>query len=115
MPRGTARFGGRTDAQLLSDMAAGGTYFDPVLSAIVTVNNKTVRNNTKSVNDQFLINDDFNEGSLAGDRLDLVFDKSDLPTDGLVMASERVTIQDFRLTLNIGAPGNIAQNRPSWL
>ena len=116
-----------TPAQIILDMNDY-TKFDGLTHAKVEVNNQTVRDVDKKISDLMLIGDDFNEasdssnaadqfstlGGIPADRLDIVFDKSDLPTDGLVMQANGQTVQDFRITATIGSPGNataVASNK----
>jgi hypothetical protein len=80
--------------------------FDAIERVKVEVDNVTVRDVSKTTNDQMLVGDDFNESGLPPDRFDIVFDKSDLPTDGLIMQAGGATVKDFRITATIG--GNAA-------
>ena len=101
---------GRTPAQLLADQNDLVTpAFDAITRAKVEVDNATVRDVTKTISDQMLIGDDFNEGGLPPDRLDIVFDKSDLPTDGLIMQANGATVKDFRITATVA--GGVAANK----
>jgi hypothetical protein len=99
---------GITPAALITDQNDL-TAFDQVTRAKVEVDNATVRDVTKVVNDQMLVGDDFNESSLYADRFDVVFDKSDLPTDGLIMQAGTATVKDFRITATIA--GGTADNK----
>lgn len=94
---------GNTPAQILLDQNDLATpAFDAITSAKVEVNSVTIRDNPKQVSDQLLIDDDMNEAALPPDRLDVIFDKSDRPDDGLVLQAGGTTVQDFVVTLNIG-------------
>jgi hypothetical protein len=78
------------------------TQFDAILRAKVEVDNVTIRDVAKVESDQFLIDDDFNEAALPADRLDIVFDKSDRPDDGLPLQAGGNTVKQFDVTLSIG-------------
>jgi hypothetical protein len=95
-----------TPTQILADQN-NLTYFDQVTKAKVEVDNLTIRDVSARVNAEMLITDDFNEAALPPDRFDIVFDKSDLPTDGLVMQAGGQTVKDFRITatMAIGSAG----------
>jgi hypothetical protein len=105
---GKGPFAGNTPAQIITDQNDL-TAFDAVSHAKVEVDNRTVRDVSKIVNDQALLDDDFNESGLPADRFDICFDKSDLPTDGLVMQSGSNTVKDFRITATL-ATGNVVGN-----
>ena len=97
---------GRTPAQLLADQNDTATpAFDAVLSAKIEVDNVTIRDVASPVNEQFLMEDDFNEAALPADRLDIVFDKSDRPDDGLALQAGGQTVKSFNVTLQVGQPG----------
>jgi|GEM_PF-2616624 len=94
---------GITPAALITDQNDITTpAFDVITRAKIEVDNRTVRDVTKIINDQGLIDDNMNEAGLPPDRLDVIFDKSDLPTDGLVMEAGSQVVRDFRLTATIG-------------
>jgi hypothetical protein len=99
---------GNTPAKIITDQNDP-TKFDAISHVKVEVDNRTVRDVSKIVNDQELLDDDFNESGLPADRFDVCFDKSDLPTDGLVMQSGGSTVQDFRITATLAAAA--AQNK----
>ena len=97
---GKGPFAGNTPAQIITDqndLAA----FDAVSRVKVEADNRTVRDVSKTVNDQALLDDDFNEAGLPADRFDICFDKSDLPTDGLVMQAGSASVKDFRITATL--------------
>ena len=77
------------------------TAMDQITDAKVEVDGRTVRNASKVVNDQALIDDDFNEAALPADRYDIVFDKSDNPADGLVMEANGQTVKEFKVTATV--------------
>ena len=83
--------------------------FDALTHVKVEVDNMTIRDVSKVTNDQMLIGDDFNESGLPPDRFDIVFDKSDLPTDGLVMQANGATVKDFRITATLAT--GVAANK----
>lgn len=97
---GKGPFAGNTPAQLVTDQNDL-TAFDAISRVKVEVDNRTVRDTSKILNDQTLCGDDFNEAALPADRFDVVFDKSDLPTDGLVMEANGATVKDLRLTATL--------------
>ena len=105
---GKGRFAGQTPAQQITDQNDL-TAFDYISRAKIEVDNRTVRDTSKTISDQGLCGDDFNEAALPADRLDIVFDKSDLPTDGLVMEANGNTVKDFRLTATLAT--GAAQNK----
>ena len=73
------------------------------------MDNRTVRDATKIVNDQALLDDDFNEAAPPADRFDIVFDKSDLPTDGLVMQAATRPSKTSAITATLAGP--VADNK----
>jgi len=76
---------------------------DSISSAKVKVDGRDVRDVTKGRNDQTLIGRGMNEAGIVEKRFDIVFDYSDLPTDGLVMQAGPNQVQDFQLILNMAA------------
>ena len=112
---------GLTAANIIADQN-NFAAFDMINHAKVEVDNATIRDVDKKIGDLMLVQDDFNEGDsspitsdefnqsggLPADRIDIVFDKSDLPTDGLVMQANGQTVKDFRITATIGSPGQAA-------
>jgi Viral coat protein P2 N-terminal domain len=78
------------------------TAFDPITRVKVEVDGRTVRDATKVLNDQSLVDDDFNESGLPADRYDVVFDKSDNPADGLVMQAGGQTVNELKVTITVG-------------
>ena len=105
---GKGPFAGNTPAQIITDQNDL-TAFDAITRAKVEVDNRTVRDALKIVSDQGLCGDDFNEAALPADRLDIVFDKSDMPTDGLVMEAGGQAVKDFRLTATVATA--LAENK----
>ena len=99
---------GNTAAKTLTDQNDTATpLFDAITSAKIEVDNVTIRDVSKAVSDTLLIDDNCNESALPPDRLDVVFDKSDRPDDGLVLQAGGNTVKDFTVTLNVvaGAAG----------
>ena len=93
---------GNTPAQIILDQNDP-TAFDPVTYCKVEVDNRTVRDVKRLISDQMLVDNNFSEGALPLDRLDVVFDESDVPTDGLVMQANGQSVLDFRLTLTLAS------------
>jgi hypothetical protein len=95
---------GNTAAKTLTDQNDTATpLFDAITSAKIEVDNVTIRDVSKAVSDTLLIDDNCNESALPPDRLDVVFDKSDRPDDGLVLQAGGNTVKDFTVTLNVVA------------
>ena len=74
---------------------------DPISAAKVKVDSRIVRDITKARNDQTLIGRGMNESAMGEFRFDIVFDYSDLPTDGLVMQAGTQQVQDFQVVLTM--------------
>jgi hypothetical protein len=76
---------------------------DSISAAKVKVDSRIVRDITKGRNDQTLIGRAMYEAALVEKRFDIVFDYSDLPTDGLVMQAGDKQVQDFQVILTMAA------------
>jgi hypothetical protein len=76
---------------------------DDVTAVKVKVDSRIVRDVTKLRNDQTLIGRGFNEAACLENRFDVVFDYSDLPTDGLVMQAGNAVVKDFTVIATLGA------------
>lgn len=90
-----------------SDVELERTFFcqagDDVTNCRVLVDSREVRNYTKNVNDQTLIQNDWNQTALNPDIFTLCYDYSDIPTDGLVLSANGVAVKDYQIILTIGA------------
>lgn len=72
---------------------------DPITSVKVEVDDIIKRDVAKWQNDFGLIAREMNESALSADRYDIVFDASDLPTDGLILQGTN----SFKITPNLSA------------
>lgn len=77
------------------------TTYDTISAVKIKKDNATIREVTRVRNDESLIGREFNEAGLYQNRFDVVFDYSDLPTDGLVLEGAR----DFQLIPTIALSG----------
>jgi Viral coat protein P2 N-terminal domain len=76
---------------------------DDITNMKVLADSRTVRDVPKVLNDQTLIGRDMNESAIVEKRADIVFDYSDLPTDGLVMQAGSLQVNDFQVVLTMAA------------
>jgi len=81
-----------------------GVRTDTISRVVVKKDDKTIRDVTRERNDQILIARGFNPNGLTQDRFDVVFDYSDLPTDGLVLEGARSFV--VTPTLSVAAAAN---------
>jgi len=88
---------------IFSPNAAG--VYDAVSNVKVVRDGKTIRDVTRVRNDQGLLDHGFNEAGLTEDRFDVVFDESDLPSDGLVLEGAR----DFKIIPTVAVAGAAAK------
>jgi hypothetical protein len=107
---GKGPFAGNPPATIITDQNDVLTpAFDAITRAKIEVDSRVVRDISKIANDQSLVDDDFNESALPPDRFDIVFDKSDVPTDGLIMEANGQAVKDFRLTATLASAAGLTK------
>jgi hypothetical protein len=79
---------------------------DPINRVQVLVNSKVVRDVTKGINDVLLLGRGFNptlSASASTNRMDVIFDQSDVPSDALQMQVGGKTVGDFTVIFTLAA------------
>lgn len=90
-----------------TDIELERTFFcqpgDDISNIIVSVDSRIVRDCSKDINDQTLIENGWNRNSLDPDIFTLCFDYSDLPTDGLALGVNGVSVKEYFIKYTLGA------------
>jgi hypothetical protein len=76
---------------------------DPASAIKVKVEDRTIRETSKTLNDDTLVAREMNSAGISANRFDLVFDYDDLPSSALPMQYGDAYVQDFQVIPTLSA------------